>query len=150
MKRLFVLGASTIPGEFIVPKLLSVIIKKLPEIELKVDISDSLVTIKKVKAGVIELGIVGTKYGADEIDYLPVMKDDRLLLIAPPAHPLAEKKRITLRSQGIFISSRTEQGRYPRKLSRCLMSLRRSLRRGRCKPKPRISSFLWLPQTFIR
>jgi DNA-binding transcriptional LysR family regulator len=57
MKKLFVLGASTIPGEFIVPRFLSVIIKRLPEIELKVDISDSLVTIKKMKTGVLELGM---------------------------------------------------------------------------------------------
>lgn len=96
MKRLFVLGASTIPGEFIVPRLLSVIIKRLPEIELKVDISDSLVTIKKVKAGVLELGVVGTKYDSEEIEYLPVMKEDKLLVIAPPEHPLAAKKGITL------------------------------------------------------
>jgi len=97
MKKLFVLGASTIPGEFVVPRILSVIIKRLPEIELKVDISDSLVTIKKVKAGVLELGIVGTRYDdSDEIEYLPVMKDDRLLVIAPPDHPLVGKKGITL------------------------------------------------------
>jgi DNA-binding transcriptional LysR family regulator len=96
MKRLFVLGASTIPGEFIVPRILSVIIRRLPAIELKVDISDSLVTIKKVKTGVLELGVVGTKYDSDEIEYLPVMKDDRLLLIAPPDHPLAAKTGITL------------------------------------------------------
>ena len=96
MKRLFVLGASSIPGEFIVPRLLSVIIKELPEIELKVDISDSLVTIKKVKTGVLELGIVGTKYDSDEIEYLPVVKDDKLLVIAPPDHPLAGKQGIAL------------------------------------------------------
>jgi len=96
MKKLFVLGASTIPGEFIVPRLLSVIIKRLPDIELKVDISDSLVTIKKVKTGVLELGIVGTRYDSGEVEYLPVMKNDRLLVIAPPAHSLAGKKGITL------------------------------------------------------
>lgn len=65
------------PGEFIVPLLLSEIIKRLPEIELNVDISDSLLTIKKVKTGVLELGIVGTRYDSDEIEYLQVMKDDR-------------------------------------------------------------------------
>lgn len=96
MKKLFVLGASTIPGEFIVPRLLSVIIKRLPDIELKVDISDSLLTIKKVKTGVLELGIVGTRYDSGEVEYLPVMKNDRLLVIAPPAHSLAGKKGITL------------------------------------------------------
>lgn len=96
MKKLFVLGASTIPGEFIVPRLLSVIIKRLPDIELKVDISDSLVTIKKVKTGVLELGIVGTRYDSGEVEYLPVMKNDRLLVIAPPAHSLAGKEGITL------------------------------------------------------
>jgi len=59
MKNLFVLGASTTPGEFIVPRLLSVIIKRLPEIELKVDISDSLRGVEGKLSGLVGIECSG-------------------------------------------------------------------------------------------
>lgn len=96
MKKAFKLGASTIPGEFIITRLLSELIKRLPELELKVDISDSLKVFEKVKNEEIEIGIIGTRFNNDDIQYITLIKDDKLVLIAPPDHPLAKKEYVSI------------------------------------------------------
>jgi len=96
MKHLFTLGASTIPGEFIIPRLLSAMISHLPEIELKVEISDSLKVFEGLRKGQYEIGIIGTRFESTDVDYTVIVKDDRLVLITPKNHPLATKGTIAL------------------------------------------------------
>jgi len=96
MRRTFRLGASTIPGEYIVPRLLSQIIRQLPDLELKVDILDSRKVFESVKKGDIEIGIIGTKYDSPDVDFVAVVKDDRLVFIAPQGHPLSGMKGATI------------------------------------------------------
>jgi DNA-binding transcriptional LysR family regulator len=96
MKHPFTLGASTIPGEFIIPRLLSAMIKHMPEIELKVEISDSLKVFEGVRKGVYEIGIIGTRFDSPEVDFSVIVKDDRLVLITPKDHPLAAKSTVSL------------------------------------------------------
>jgi DNA-binding transcriptional LysR family regulator len=96
MKHLFTLGASTIPGEFIIPRLLSAMIKHLPEIELRVEISDSLKVFNAVRTGQYEIGIIGTRYESPEVDYSVMVKDDRLVLITPRNHRLAAIRPVAL------------------------------------------------------
>ncbi|HET6514900.1 MAG TPA: LysR substrate-binding domain-containing protein [Thermodesulfovibrionales bacterium] len=96
MEKTFTLGASTIPGEYLVPRLLSEIIKELPDLELKVDVSDSMEVFEKVKKGEIELGLIGTKYDSPEVDFVALVKDDHLVCIAPQGHPLVGKRGATM------------------------------------------------------
>jgi DNA-binding transcriptional LysR family regulator len=96
MKKTFTLGASTIPGEFIIPRLLSAMIRHLPEIELKVEISDSLKVFEGVRKGKYEIGIIGTRFESPEVDFSVIVKDDRLVLITPKSHPLAAKDSVSL------------------------------------------------------
>jgi DNA-binding transcriptional LysR family regulator len=96
MKHLFTIGASTIPGEFIIPRLLSAMISHLPEIELKVEISDSLKVFEGVRSGQYELGIIGTKFDSPDLDFAVIVKDDKLILITPKNHPLAAKVAVSL------------------------------------------------------
>jgi DNA-binding transcriptional LysR family regulator len=96
MKQTFTLGASTIPGEFIIPRLLSAMIKHLPEIELKVDISDSLKIFEGVRRGQYEIGIIGTRFDSPEVEFSVIVKDDRLVLITPKGHPLTDKANVSL------------------------------------------------------
>jgi len=96
MKRTFTLGASTIPGEYIVPRLLSQIIRQLPDVELRVDISDSRKVFERVKKGNIEIGIIGTKYDSPDVAFVSVVRDDRLVFIAPKGHPLNKIKGVTI------------------------------------------------------
>jgi len=96
MKHLFTLGASTIPGEFIIPRLLSAMISHLPEIELKVEISDSLKVFEGLRKGQYEIGIIGTRFESTDVDFTVIVKDDRLVLITPKNHPLTKKGTIAL------------------------------------------------------
>jgi len=96
MKHTFTLGASTIPGEFIIPRLLSAMIGHLPEIELKVEISDSLKIFEGVRKGQYEIGIIGTRFDSTDVDFSVIVKDDRLVLITPKNHPFAAKEAIAL------------------------------------------------------
>lgn len=96
MKHMFTLGASTIPGEFIIPRLLSAMIKHLPEIELRVEISDSLKVFEGVRKGKYEIGIIGTRFDSPEVDFSVIVKDDRLVLITPKGHQLAAKATVSL------------------------------------------------------
>jgi DNA-binding transcriptional LysR family regulator len=96
MKKMFTLGASTIPGEFIIPRLLSAMISHLPEIELKVEISDSLKVFEGVRRGQYEIGIIGTRFDSPEVEFTVIVKDDRLVLITPKNHPLASKAAVSL------------------------------------------------------
>jgi DNA-binding transcriptional LysR family regulator len=96
MKHTFTLGASTIPGEFIIPRILSTMIKHLPQIELKVEISDSLKVFEGVRKGVYEIGIIGTRFDSPEVDFSVIVKDDRLVLITPKGHPLATMTTLSL------------------------------------------------------
>lgn len=94
MKQIFTLGASTIPGEFIIPRLLSLIIQQLPGLELKIETTDSQTVFEKVKSGELEMGIIGTKYEAPDVEFEALSKDDRLVLITPKDHPLTSKKAL--------------------------------------------------------
>lgn len=96
MRKTFTLGASTIPGEFIIPRLLSSMIRHLPEIELKVEISDSLKVFEGVRKGLYEIGIIGTRFDSPEVNFSIIVKDDRLVLITPKDHPLAAKAIVSL------------------------------------------------------
>jgi DNA-binding transcriptional LysR family regulator len=96
MKHQFTIGASTIPGEFIIPRLLSAMIKHLPEVELKVEISDSLKVFEGVRKGQCEIGIIGTTFDSTDVDFSVIVKDDRLVLITPKNHPLAANATVSL------------------------------------------------------
>jgi DNA-binding transcriptional LysR family regulator len=71
-------------------------ISHLPEIELKVEISDSLKVFQRVQKGDYEIGIIGTHFDATDVDFTVFVKDDRLVLIIPKKHSLAAKETISL------------------------------------------------------
>jgi DNA-binding transcriptional LysR family regulator len=71
-------------------------IKHLPEIELKVEISDSLKVFEGVRKGQYEIGIIGTRFDSSDVDFTVIVKDDRLVLITPKNHPLAAKGTVAL------------------------------------------------------
>ena len=94
--RTFVLGASTVPGEFIVPRMRAMIGKYVPGVGLRVEIGDSQQIYGKVASGDIELGIIGTIFSSAEVDFTVASKDDRLVVIVPVSHPLAARSSVSL------------------------------------------------------
>ena len=85
----FVIGASTVPGEFILPLILSDFTKKYPKTRFIVNISDSEDINYKVAEGILELGIVGSRREIKKLEYTPLFKDEIVLV-----HPNPEKEEI--------------------------------------------------------
>lgn len=96
MKKTFTIGSSTIPGEVILPHVLPEILKRDSNFTFKIEVTNSHDTFEKVRRGEVEVGIIGTKYVSDEVDYHPVIHGDRLVVIAPKDHTFGSKGRITL------------------------------------------------------
>lgn len=96
MTTTFTLGTSTILGEFIIPRIIPEVMEQLPEVRLKLDISNSLKTFEMVQKGEIEIGVIGTRYESDRVQYMSVSRDDKLVIIAPSDHPLVGAKDISL------------------------------------------------------
>ncbi|MEJ5227742.1 selenium metabolism-associated LysR family transcriptional regulator [Thermodesulfovibrio sp.] len=76
------IGASSIPGTYILPELISTFNKKYPQIFLHILISDSKSVIESLISGEILIGVVGTAIKDPRIKYEPFMNDE--LVIATP------------------------------------------------------------------
>ena len=88
------IGASTIPGEFLLPPVLAGFKQQYGEVTVSLDIDDSATVIEKVAGEHVELGFVGMK--PDGPLKAKKFAEDRLVVVAPPHHPLSRKKKIDL------------------------------------------------------
>lgn len=79
-----VIGASTIPGTYVLPALLAEFKKSYPSISFQIVVSDSRGIVEKVTKHEVLLGIVGAKLATQQLTYLP-FRDDELIVIAPPS-----------------------------------------------------------------
>lgn len=96
MKQTFTIGTSTIPGEVILPHLMPKILQRNPDVSLKLVVTNSRMTFDSVRKGEIEVGIIGTQYESNEVEYQTVIQNDRLVLIAPKDDPLAKKSGLSI------------------------------------------------------
>jgi LysR family transcriptional regulator, low CO2-responsive transcriptional regulator len=88
------LGASTIPGEYLLPPVLSEFRKMYPEVTISLEIRDSAGVLQKLRCEEIELGFTGARPGGDVAHRR--FGEDRLVLITPPHHPLSTKRKVSL------------------------------------------------------
>ena len=88
-------GASTIPGAYILPKLLSDFKKEYPDIRVSVCITDTKEVIEQVSEGQFEVGVVGEKIQDKRLEFKP-LAEDKIVLIAPSNSPLAKKRFVPL------------------------------------------------------
>ena len=90
------MGGSTIPGEYILPALISRFNKKYPSLSVKLKISDSSDIEKRVLAGQLELGVIGSKSTHPNI-LSQQLWEDELVLALPVDHPFARRKSVSLK-----------------------------------------------------
>lgn len=77
------IGASTIPGEYLLPPLIGEFRSAHPRIEIQLQIRDTIEILEKLREGRIEVGFVGARHGdMPEIQY-QAFASDRLVLVAP-------------------------------------------------------------------
>lgn len=79
-----IIGASTIPGVYLMPRIMTEFRKKYPEISFQIQISDSRGILESIARHDLLLGIVGAKLGNDQIHYIPFV-EDQLIVIASPS-----------------------------------------------------------------
>jgi len=79
------LGASTIPGEFILPNILGNFKKDYPEMKISIKISDTQKTINDLLEHSIEIGVIGAKVPNPELTYTQFLEDE-LILAVPKNH----------------------------------------------------------------
>jgi DNA-binding transcriptional LysR family regulator len=91
----FVIAASSIPGDHLLPALLSVFGRKYPGVRVRAAVSDSVAVIGQVERGEVSLGLVGRKSDSPHLAFR-FLATDRMVLVAPPGHPLAVRNQVTV------------------------------------------------------
>ncbi len=90
-----IIGASTIPGEYILPGLLAEFKGKYPGIEINLAIGDTKEIIRKVIENEVEVGVVGQREGSEKLVFHG-FSTEKLVLIAPVHSPLLPHDQITV------------------------------------------------------
>ncbi|MFO7812907.1 MAG: selenium metabolism-associated LysR family transcriptional regulator [Pelovirga sp.] len=89
------LGASNIPANYLVPRLLPLLKKHYPGISMTVQMGDTQQVLDDIRAQRVELGLVGGRIEDDLYRYTPIMSDE-LILIVGTDHPLGQVGTISL------------------------------------------------------
>jgi DNA-binding transcriptional LysR family regulator len=99
------IGASTTPGMYLIPRTIAQFKQRYPKIDVHLAVKDT----RQIEEGVIrnefDCGFVGGHLAGAEVDVLPWM-EDQILLVTPPDHPLARKKSVKiedLRREGFIL-----------------------------------------------
>ena len=95
IKGRLVIGGSTIPGGYILPRLIGVFTNKHPEVTVSLIIGDSKKIIEDTISGALELGIVGAESSDKKIMQEKLINDE-MRLIVPARHKWAKAKRVKL------------------------------------------------------
>ena len=86
------LGASTIPGEYILPGLVGDFKKEHSHFILSLKIADTKEIIQDVLQGDVEFGVIGAKLDHPSLHF-EKYEEDEIIVVASSSHPLARKKR---------------------------------------------------------
>jgi len=95
IKGKLVIGGSTIPSGYILPKIIGEFKTAYPQITIALVAGDTEKTIKDILEGTIELGVVGAKTHNKRIYQEPFIQDEMRLVI-PAGHRWKDAKEIDL------------------------------------------------------
>jgi len=102
------IGASTIPGEYVLPAMIGRFKDKYPDISTTLLIGGTQMVVDWVVEGRAELGVVGARLSHRGIEYKELMPDD-VVVVTPGAHPWHGRKQIALdelRSEPLLVRER--------------------------------------------
>lgn len=89
-----IIGASSIPGVYLMPRIMTEFQKRYPSITFQIVISDSRGIIDSISRHEVLLGIVGARIGNEQIHYVPFIEDE---LIAVSSPSLVRESKMTLK-----------------------------------------------------
>jgi DNA-binding transcriptional LysR family regulator len=77
------IGASTIPGVYLLPLILTGFQKKYPSVSLHIRISDSGGIVDSIASHEMLVGVVGARLGNELINYIPLIEDELIAVSLP-------------------------------------------------------------------
>jgi DNA-binding transcriptional LysR family regulator len=89
------LAASSIPGEHLLPRLLSVFGQRHPHVQVRAAVADSEEALARVEQGRAHVGLVGRKSDSPHLECRSFARD-RMVLVVPPGHPWAGLESVSL------------------------------------------------------
>jgi len=88
-----VTGASNIPGEYILPEILSLFKKKFPEISVTVHLNDTSGIVDRILNYEIDFGVIGARVTHQQLQCTRFLEDE-LCLVVSPRHPWADRSSV--------------------------------------------------------
>jgi DNA-binding transcriptional LysR family regulator len=85
------IGASSIPGIYLIPSLVPFIRREYPGLHLTVLQGDSKDITERVSRGEFELGVVGSRFAVENCTFTPT-GNDRIILVAGKGHPWFDRQ----------------------------------------------------------
>ncbi len=95
LRGTLLLGASTGPGEHILPQVLGRFKAEYPDVDVVLRILPTDEIIEQVLAYDLEIGVVGAKEANPKLLFEPLIQD-RLTVITPPHHPWVAGEKVTM------------------------------------------------------
>lgn len=77
------LGGSTIPAHYLLPDMLSLFLKRYPEVTVHVSVGDTKSIISDVLSGKLVAGVVGGASDASDLTFVPILEDELVIIAAP-------------------------------------------------------------------
>lgn len=90
-------GASTVPGQYILPRFLKLFKEEFPNVNVFMEVADTEKIVAKVADRELDLGVVGAWLNNRKIDGYK-WAEDKLVLLVPSDHPLAAQEEADLRT----------------------------------------------------
>jgi DNA-binding transcriptional LysR family regulator len=89
------MGASTIPGEYVLPAVIGRFRERHPRVAITLQISDTRGIVQAVLDGQVDAGVVGADPGNRVLETRPLMPDE-LVLVLPPGHRWSERSEVAI------------------------------------------------------
>ncbi len=88
------LAASSVPGEHLLPAVLSILRRKYPSVQVRVGVSDSEQVVELVQKGKAHVGLVGRKIDRASLQYDDLATDE-MVVVLPANHRWRKRKQIS-------------------------------------------------------
>ena len=95
VKGRLAVGGSTIPGEYVLPKLLGRFKREFPDVSITLKIGDTNEIAEQVISGELQVGLIGAKFSSGQLTSRAFLHDE-LVFITPSDHELAKQRAVTL------------------------------------------------------
>ena len=90
-----VVGASTIPGEHILPAVVARFRQENPRVAVEVQIGDTSRIIDQLVSGEVELAVVGSRVERPHLRFTPLWEDE-LAVVVPCGHAFADRTSVSV------------------------------------------------------